>query len=55
MLCFFASLGSGKVEDLGWNPEVHLSYAEPWSTKFVSINGTGEIVQDRAKEPGIVE
>jgi general stress protein 26 len=48
-LWFFTSLSSGKVGELEWNPEVNLSYAEPSDTKYVSVSGTGEMVDDRSK------
>ncbi|HEY2456583.1 MAG TPA: pyridoxamine 5'-phosphate oxidase family protein [Candidatus Acidoferrum sp.] len=48
-LWFFTGLSTGKVNELEWNPEVNLSYAQPSDSKFVSISGNGEIVRDRAK------
>jgi general stress protein 26 len=48
-LWFFTGLSSGKVNELEWNPEVNLSYAEPSDSRYVSISGNGEIVQDRGK------
>lgn len=48
-LWFFTSASSGKVNEVDWNPEVNLSYAEPSETKYVSISGNAEIVRDRAK------
>jgi general stress protein 26 len=48
-LWFFTSASSGKVNEVDWNPEVNLSYAEPSDTKYVSISGNAEIVRDRAK------
>jgi general stress protein 26 len=47
-LWFFTSLSSGKVNELEWNPEVNLSYAQASESKYVSISGNGEIVRDRA-------
>jgi general stress protein 26 len=48
-LWFFTGLSTGKVSEIDWNPEVNLSYAEPSDTRFVSVSGTAEIVDDRAR------
>jgi general stress protein 26 len=48
-LWFFTGLSTGKVSEIDWNPEVNLSYAEPMDTRYVSVSGTAEIVDDRAK------
>ena len=48
-LWFFTGLSTGKVSEIDWNPEVNLSYAEPSDTRYVSVSGTAEIVEDRAK------
>jgi general stress protein 26 len=48
-LWFFTGLSTGKVSEIDWNPEVNLSYAEPSDTRYVSVSGTAEIVDDRAK------
>jgi general stress protein 26 len=48
-LWFFTGSDSGKVNELEWNPEVNLSYAQPSDSRYVSISGNGEIVNDRAK------
>jgi general stress protein 26 len=48
-LWFFTGSSSGKVNQLEWNPEVNLSYAQPSEMKYVSISGNGEVVHDRAK------
>jgi general stress protein 26 len=48
-LWFFTGLSTGKVSEIDWNPEVNLSYAEPKDTRFVSVSGSAEIVDDRAK------
>ena len=48
-LWFFTWLSTGKVSEIDWNPEVNLSYAEPGDTRYVSLSGTAEIVEDRAK------
>jgi general stress protein 26 len=48
-LWFFTGLSTGKVSEIDWNPEVNLSYAEPSDTRYVSVSGTAELVDDRAK------
>ena len=48
-LWFFSGLRTGKVSEIDWNPEVNLSYADPGKTRYVSVSGTAEIVDDRAK------
>jgi general stress protein 26 len=48
-LWFFTGLSSGKVNELDWNPEVNLSYAQASDSRYVSISGNGEIVRDRPK------
>jgi len=48
-LWFFTGLSTGKISELDWNPEVNVSYAEPGHSRYVSVSGTAEIVDDRAK------
>jgi general stress protein 26 len=48
-LWFFTGLSTGKVSEIDWNPEVNLSYADPSDTRYVSVSGTAEIVNDRGK------
>jgi general stress protein 26 len=48
-LWFFTGQSTGKVSEIDWNPEVNLSYAQPSDTRYVSISGSAEIVDDRAK------
>jgi general stress protein 26 len=48
-LWFFTGLSTGKVSEIDWNPEVNLSYAEPKDTRYVSVSGSAEIVDDKAK------
>lgn len=48
-LWFFTGLSSGKVNELEWNPEVNLSFAQASDSRYVSISGNGEIVRDRPK------
>lgn len=48
-LWFFTGRSTGKISEIDWNPEVNLSYAAPGDTKYVSVSGTAEIVEDRAK------
>jgi general stress protein 26 len=48
-LWFFTGLSTGKISEIDWNPEVNLSFAEPKDTRYVSVSGTAELVDDRAK------
>ena len=48
-LWFFTGLNTGKISEIDWNPEVNLSYAEASDNRYVSVSGTAEIVDDRAK------
>jgi general stress protein 26 len=48
-LWFFTGLNTGMVSEIDWNPEVNLSYAQPSDTRYVSVSGTAEVVNDRAK------
>jgi len=48
-LWFFTGRSTGKISEIEWNPEVNLSYAEPSHTRYVSMSGTAEIVDDRGK------
>jgi general stress protein 26 len=48
-LWFFTGLSAGMVSEIDWNPEVNLSYARPSDNRYVSISGSAEIVNDRAK------
>ena len=45
----FTAASSGKIIELDWNPPVNLSYAEPSATRYVSVSGDAEVVNDRAK------
>jgi len=49
-LWFFTGLSTGKISEIGWNPEVNLSYSDGGANKYVSVSGTAEIVDDRAKK-----
>jgi general stress protein 26 len=49
-LWFFTGLRTGKISEIDWNPEVNLSYSDGGANKFVSVSGTAEIVDDRAKK-----
>jgi general stress protein 26 len=49
-LWFFSGLNSGKISEIDWNPEVNLSYSDGGANKYVSVSGTAEIVDDRAKK-----
>jgi general stress protein 26 len=48
-LWFFSGLQSLKVHELQRDRHVNLSYAEPDDNRYVSVSGTAEVVQDRAK------
>jgi len=49
-LWFFTGLSTGKISEIDWNPEVNLSYSDGGANKYVSVSGTAEIVDDRAKK-----
>src|ERR1700760_590960 len=49
-LWFFSGLNSGKISEIDWNPEVNLSYSDGSHNKYVSVSGTADIVDDRAKK-----
>ena len=46
---FFTSRSSHTVSELRADPRVLLTYAEPDDQNYVSISGTGSVVDDRAK------
>jgi general stress protein 26 len=48
-LWFLTSKSSPKVREIEANPNVLLSYAEPKSNSYVSVAGTAEAVEDRAR------
>ncbi len=49
-LWFFSANNSGKVVDIEKNHHVHVSFADPSDSSFLSICGQGEIVDDMAKK-----
>lgn len=49
-LWFFTGLSTGKISEIDWNPEVNLSYSDGSANKYVSVSGTAELVDDRAKK-----
>jgi general stress protein 26 len=49
-LWFFSGLNSGKISEIDWNPEVNLSYSDGNDNQYVSVSGTAELVDDRAKK-----
>jgi general stress protein 26 len=49
-LWFFTGLSTGKISEIDWNPEVNLSYSDGGANKYVSVSGTAELVDDRAKK-----
>lgn len=48
-LWFFADVRSGKVRDMEDDPSVLVTYADESDNAYVSITGTGSVVQDKAK------
>jgi general stress protein 26 len=48
-LWFLTGKSSHKVAELDADHRVNLSYADPSASKYVSVSGTGRLVQDRAK------
>ena len=46
---FIGSRSSEAAADIRHNPQVNVSYADPGSSNYVSINGMAELVEDRAK------
>jgi general stress protein 26 len=48
-LWFFTSAKTHKVEELEKDNRVNVSYAEPDDNRFVSMSGTAQLVNDRAK------
>jgi len=48
-LWFFTGKSSHKVAEINADHRVNLSYADPSSSKYVSVSGTGRLLEDRAK------
>src|SRR5882757_6426436 len=48
-LWFFTGQSTSMVSEIDWNPEVNLSYAQPSDNRYVSVSGSAETVNDRAK------
>lgn len=48
-LWFFTGQSASMVSEIDWNPEVNLSYAQPSDNRYVSVSGSAEAVNDRAK------
>jgi general stress protein 26 len=48
-LWFFTQINSGKVGEIEGEHQVNVSYADVGNQKYVSVSGTAEISQDRAK------
>lgn len=49
-LWFFISRASDTAKDLADNPSVVMTYADPGKDSYVSVSGTGRIVEDMAKK-----
>jgi general stress protein 26 len=48
-LWFFTQASSHKVDEVGREHRVNLSYADPAHNRYVSVSGTANLVRDRAK------
>ena len=48
-LWFFVGASSPKAVEIGHEPRVNISYAQPDQQRYVSVSGTGELVRDRQK------
>ena len=48
-LWFFSGKSSHKTAEIDADHRVNLSYADPSSSKYVSVSGTCRLVQDKAK------
>lgn len=48
-LWFFMSRSGDSVDDLGREPTVNVSYADPGKDSYVSVSGTATVSDDRAK------
>jgi general stress protein 26 len=48
-LWFFTEKRSMKVDEIGEQPQVNLSYMDAGSQRYVSVSGRAELVVDRAK------
>ena len=48
-LWFFTKKTSRKVEEIGADPQVLVTFADPKKQHFVSISGRSEVVSDRAR------
>ena len=48
-LWFFTPLDSEKVNEIERNPRVNVAYSSPGSESYLSVSGTAEVVNDRAK------
>ncbi|MEO8122919.1 MAG: pyridoxamine 5'-phosphate oxidase family protein [Burkholderiales bacterium] len=49
-LWFFASRSGQPVVDIGAEPVVNISFADPGKDTYVSVSGTAAVVDDRAKK-----
>ncbi len=48
-LWFFTGKQTGKVFDIEKDARVNVAFASPGSSSFVSVNGSAEVLQDKAK------
>lgn len=49
-LWFFTRDDSGKVQEILHNKQVNLGFADPGDDLYVSVSGTAQVTDDRAKE-----
>ena len=48
-ICFFTSANTQKVNDIKRNQQVNVSFTSPDKQRYVSVSGTGELINDRNK------
>ncbi|MBC7896780.1 MAG: pyridoxamine 5'-phosphate oxidase family protein [Cytophagaceae bacterium] len=46
---FFTPADSSKVTEIAQHPRVNVAYASPSSESYLSLSGTAEVIDDRAK------
>jgi general stress protein 26 len=48
-LWFFAYADSSKAQEIGMHPQVNVAFSDSGSNTWVSLSGSAEVVEDRAK------
>lgn len=48
-LWFMTTIDTPKIAEIGRNSRVNVSYAKPDDQRYVSVSGTAQVVNDRAK------